>query len=133
GTAFALSDDGSGGTAVQEVPPAPAGLALSPLSDSGIVGDSLTNDTTPFITGTGETGDTVRLFDGGVDTGQSTIVAASGGWTLKPSLGPGVHVLTAREADGAGNLSQPSAGLRLTIDTSAPLPAARSASFVFGD
>src|SRR6185295_12340986 len=131
GTAFALSDDGSGGTAVQEVPPAPAGLALSPLSDSGIPGDNLTNFTTPFIVGTGETGDTVRLFDGGVDTGESTIVAASGGWTLVPRLGPGVHVLTATEADGSG-VSPPSAALTLTIDTSAPQTVPVSASFAFG-
>ena len=113
-------------------PPAPSGLTLlSPQSDSGVLGDNLTNVTRPIITGTGEAGATVMLFDGGVFTGQSTIVAPSGGWILSPLLGPGVHVLTATEIDDAGNLSAPSAGLTLTIDTSAPQTAPVSASFAF--
>ncbi|HYT25102.1 MAG TPA: Ig-like domain-containing protein, partial [Actinomycetota bacterium] len=129
GTAFALSDDGRGGTEVHEVPPAPSGLVL--LSDSGTPGDNRTNVTVPLIGGSGEAGDRVRLFDGGADTGQSTIVGAGGGWVLAPSLAAGVHLLTASESDGAGEVSLPSAGLSVTIDTSAPLTAVVSASFAF--
>jgi hypothetical protein len=102
------------------VPPAPAGLALFASSDSGAIGDNLTNVTTPFIVGTGEALDTVRLFDGGSEI-QSTIVAPSGGWNLVPLLAAGVHVLTATVTDGGGNVSGPSAPLVLTIDTAAPL------------
>jgi hypothetical protein len=67
---------------------------------------------TPSITGTGEAGDTVRLFDGGAPVGSST-VAPGGAWAVAASgLWAGVHVLSATESDGAGNLSAPSAGSR---------------------
>jgi hypothetical protein len=44
--------------------PAPAALTLSPASDSGIKGDNVTNVVMPVITGSGEAGDTLLLFDG---------------------------------------------------------------------
>jgi large repetitive protein len=95
--------------------PIPAGLALAAASDSGTEGDSLTNATTPTITGTGEAGDSVTLLDGGAAVGSGT-VAAGGTWSIAASaLAAGNHSLTATETDGAGNTSSPSAGLGLTI------------------
>jgi len=106
-------------------PPAPAALALAPSSDSGAPGGDITNVTTPVITGTGDAGDTITLYDGTVDIGSGT-VDGSGSWAITTSLlAAGVHVLTATETELGGNVSAPSGTLDLTIDlTTPPAPAA---------
>ena len=56
---------------------APAGLALTLASDSGIVGDGTTDVSFPTISGTGgETGATVTLLDGGATIGTGIVGAA---------------------------------------------------------
>ncbi len=101
-------------------PPAPTNLTLAPASDSGGVGDNITDVTRPTITGQGEAGDGVTLFDGTSPVGSAT-VQTNGSWSLTTSsLSQGVNSLTATESNAAGTVSTASAALALTIDTTAP-------------
>ena len=96
---------------------------LAVASDSGTVGDGLTNDTTPALTGTGTAGETVTVYDGATAVGTAT-VDGSGAWALDTSaLANGAHSLTVVLTDSAGNASVPSSPLVLTIDASAPVAA----------
>jgi hypothetical protein len=94
---------------------------LDPVSDSGgSDSDNITADATPTITGTGEAGATITLYDGATVVG-SGMVQANGTWSItSASLGDGAHDLTAIATDAAGNSSAPSVALSLTIDTTAP-------------
>ena len=107
-------------------PVAPGSLALAVPSDSGTVGDGVTNRTSPVIVGTAESGSTVTLTDtrGGVATVLGTALTDNTGhWSFTPStpLAEGGHGITATAKDTAGNVSAPSAPLPLTIDTTAPV------------
>ena len=96
-------------------PAAPSGLALAPASDSGTVGDLLTNVLTPVITGMGVPGDTVTLYDGTTVIG-TAVVGGNGQWSVTSStLANGVHSLTSTQTDIAGNVSAASAALMLTL------------------
>ena len=99
---------------------APAGLALASASDSGIMGDGITNVVHPTIVGTGETGETVMLYDNDVAIGSATV--ANGRWSITPEMAmiAGSHSLTAKETDAVGNVSVASAVLPLIIDTMPP-------------
>lgn len=106
--------------AVDNLPPAaPSTPVLATASDSGTQGDGLTNDNTPTLTGTGESGATVTIREGATDLGTAT--ATGGNWSITTStLSDGSHNLTAVQSDAAGNVSSPSAALSLTIDATAP-------------
>ena len=126
-------------TIATAVPAVPATLNLASASDSGVVGDHVTNVTTPVITGNGVAGDTVTLFDG-LSTVGTAIVAATGNWSVTTtSLAAGLHSLTATQTDAAGNVSPATAALGLTIDATvpaapgAPVLASASDSGVAGD
>jgi hypothetical protein len=101
---------------------APTGLKLDPSTDSGLVGDNLTNFSSPEIDGHAGAGDTVQLFDGSTALSPTAMADGSGNWsiTLGAALSAGVHQLTATASDSAGNTSPPSAPLSLTIDTTPP-------------
>jgi len=59
------------------------------------------------ITGTGEAGSQVALFDGAAALGNPVQVAPNGSWSVAVSLsGSGNHVVTARDTDLAGNVGQ---------------------------
>ncbi|MFZ5631175.1 MAG: beta strand repeat-containing protein [Spirochaetota bacterium] len=117
---------------------------LAAGSDTGILTtDNITSDTTPTLSGSGLTaGDYVYIYDGATLIG-AALVDGSGNWTwtLTPgdttmsgapadqqtyaaagsSLSDGNHTITYRVGDTAGNTSvNPSPGLVLTIDTTAP-------------
>ena len=78
--------------------------------------------TTPTVTGTGEAGDTVDLYDGSTLVGTGT-VGIGGAWSIATStLAVGRNILTATEIDVAGNVSRVSAALDLTIKISATSP-----------
>jgi len=61
----------------------------------------------------------VQIFSDGVLVGQGTAVASRYSITVSP-LADGIHTITAKETDLAGNVSATSAGLAVTIDTQAP-------------
>ncbi len=98
-------------------PAAPAGLFLSPS------GGTITNDTTPDITGTGIAGDTVILYDGSTQVG-SGLVGQAGSWSIITAmLSDGAHALSATQTDAYGDVSAASATLDLTVGTVSTGPA----------
>ena len=107
----------------QTAPNSPSTPVLAPASDSGTKGDKLTNVATPTFTGTAEANSTVKLFDGATQIG-SGIADASGNWSIISSaLSQGTHNnINATATDAAGNVSGLSAGLQVTIDTTALPP-----------
>ena len=100
---------------------APAAPAITSFStDSGVVGDHITNDNTLTLTGTAVAGSTVKVYDGATLLG-STAADSSGAWNYTTAaLADGNHNLTAIDTDAAGNTSVASSALALTIDTTAP-------------
>jgi Ca2+-binding RTX toxin-like protein len=102
-------------------PAAPSTPDLTNASDSGIsVADDRTSDTTPTLTGTADAGTTITLYDGATVIG--TGVAVGGVWSITTTgLTSGTHHITAIARDTAGNVSNASSSLALTIDTTAPI------------
>ncbi len=121
--AYLIGDDGQGGLLITVAPPPPPAIALAPVSDSGAVGDGVTNVTIPTITGSGIPGNTITLYDGAAPVGSAT-VGATGTWSATPAalLGDGLHTLTATQTSPGGDVSQASPVLGLTIDTATPAP-----------
>ncbi|MFS2161100.1 Ig-like domain-containing protein [Pseudomonas sp. Pseusp122] len=120
---------------------APGTPGLSAGSDSGMLGDGITNVSTPTVTGTGTNGATITLYDSdGTTVLGSSVVNSSGIWSITSSaLSQGSHSLTTKQVTLAGNTSVASAVTSLTIDTTAPVPpggltlAAASDSGTLGD
>ncbi len=114
----------SGVTIDTTAPGDPSTPDLVPASDSGDSNtDDLTKVTTPTFTGTAEAGATVKIFAGGVELGSGS--ATGSVYLIQASaLAPGTHVITATATDAFGNVSGPSTGLSVTIDTSVPTPSA---------
>ncbi|RPH24165.1 type I secretion C-terminal target domain-containing protein [Buttiauxella warmboldiae] len=81
-----------------------------------------TNDPRPTFTGTGEAGSTIAILDGITPIGNA-VVGTNGTWTFTPTgdLGNGLHPITVTSTDAAGNVSAPSAGFSVNIDTTVPL------------
>ncbi|WKE65934.1 Ig-like domain-containing protein [Gallaecimonas kandeliae] len=114
------TSDSSNATVDTVAPAAPSTPVLDAGSDGGTLGDGITNDNTPTLTGTGEASAQVLIFDGASQVGSAS-VDGSGNWSLATStLADGSHSLTAKQQDGAGNLSSASGALALTIDATAP-------------
>ena len=101
---------------------APVAPTISLFStDSGVVGDGITNDKTLTLTGTAEANSTVKVYDGATLLGTAT-ANGSGAWSCTTAaLADGGHSLTATATDAAGNSGVASATLNVTIDTTAPV------------
>ncbi len=124
-TASETNSSGNTGTASltftldTTAPVAPSITSFS--TDSGMVGDGITNDNTLTLTGTAEANATVKVFDGATLLG-SAIASGTGAWTYTTvALANGAHSLTATATDAAGNTGVASAALGVTIDTTAPV------------
>ena len=100
---------------------APAAPTIASFTtDSGTVGDGITNDNTLTLSGTAEANATVKVFDGATLLG-NVAANASGAWSYTTAaLANGSHSLTATATDAAGNTGAASAALNVTIDTAAP-------------
>jgi hypothetical protein len=110
-------------------PNVPATPALAASSDTGISDhDGITSDNTPTIIGTArEAGGTIQVFEGDTLLGTAAVkpdlswsftVGTQGGYPA--TLGEGPHNLTVRQVDAAGNRSDISAPLKVTVDSVAP-------------
>ena len=101
---------------------APVAPTITSFStDSGVVGDGITNDNTLTLTGTAEANSTVKVYDGATLLGSAT-ANGSGAWSFTTAaLANGAHSLTATATDAAGNTGAASAALSVTIDTTAPV------------
>ncbi|SHI15788.1 Ig-like domain-containing protein [Clostridium magnum] len=106
--------DKSGAVNLKIVPGAPE--ITSPVNGTK------TSDNTPTISGTGIAGLTVTVYDGETSIG-TAVVGSDGKWSLTPSsdLARGAHVLTATQKDAAGNESDKSNIVNLTIVPAAPV------------
>jgi hypothetical protein len=109
---------------IDKTPPAaPITPDLDPASDSGTSdSDNNTNVVRPTFTGTAETYATVEIFSGAVKVGEGT-ANIFGIWsiTITSDLTDGARVITAKATDAAGNVSETSASLSITIDTQKPV------------
>lgn len=104
--------------------PNPPSVDLDAASDSGSSNsDDITNDNTPTFNGTAEANSTVEVFVGTTSLGTAQ-ADASGNWSLTvdnlQALSDGVHSITAKATDAAGNTSAASSALSVRIDTVAP-------------
>jgi hypothetical protein len=111
-------------------PPAPEAPDLDSASDTGdIATDNITSDSTPTVSvdaGTAQAGQTVTLCNGTTVLGSATVAANGVASVTSSALGDGTVTLTALTGDSAtctpsATVSQPSAGLLLTVDTTAPV------------
>ena len=97
---------------------------MTPGTDSGSLNtDKITSVKKPTFTGTEtENGTTVTLLVDGVANG--TTATAGGTWsiTAASNIADGDHTVTATATDTAGNVSNPSGPLSITIDSAANAP-----------
>ena len=122
GAAAGVGVAASGGKAKDKTAPDAPRAALATASDSGKVGDGITNVTKPVISGTAEAGATIKVVMPGTGEVLTTTAAADGSWSVTPTQAiangtSGNAVVTA--SDAAGNVSAP-VNVPLTIDTAAP-------------
>jgi hypothetical protein len=117
------STDVKGGTTVDATaPPPPTDLSLDPSTDSGVVGDNITQDTVVRIDGkVTEGGTTVSLLSGETTIG-STTADSTGSFSLVCSmpLTDGLHELQAISTSTSGIASSASSSVSVTIDSVAP-------------
>ncbi|OQX02531.1 MAG: hypothetical protein BWK80_57685, partial [Desulfobacteraceae bacterium IS3] len=97
-------------------------LDLASEDDTGVNNtDNLTRNTSDLtITGFGEDGATVQLYDGDTPISGATALVASGKFSINISLSEGSHAVKAKQKDAAGNESGFSSYLNITIDTTPP-------------
>ncbi|NNG24673.1 Ig-like domain-containing protein [Telluria aromaticivorans] len=102
---------------------APAAPLLANASNSGSLLDNITSDRTPTLAGSAEAHALVEIYKGATLLG-SGYADAGGNWeatvALEHALADGLHELTVRQVDKAGNASSASGLIALTIDASAP-------------
>src|SRR5690242_5172435 len=98
---------------------APAAPAITAIAtDSGAVGDHITNDSSLTLSGTAAANSTVEVFQDGVSIGTTT---AGAGGTCSPSTPHSrangtTYQFTATATDAANNTSGLSASYAVTID-----------------
>ncbi|NNG25185.1 Ig-like domain-containing protein [Telluria aromaticivorans] len=128
----------SGGLTVtidRTAPAAPGIPDLAMGSDSGSSSsDNITSVNTPTVggaAGSAAGGATVILYDSNGSTViGSTTAAGDGSWSVVTSvLSEGVHTITAKALDAAGNLGAASGALALAIDRTGPATSAAGAAF----
>jgi hypothetical protein len=102
-------------------PDAPTGLDLAAGDDTGLSNsDNLTSQTLGLtISGQAEANASVELFNGTTSIGMVT-ADGSGAFSLDVTLDAGAHSITAKATDAAGNESEASDTLAITVDTTAP-------------
>lgn len=93
------------------------GTITGPVANGGV-----TNDPTPTMSGTGEPGSTITLFNNVTSELTTLTVDSSGTWSYTPGnpQSDGTYKLTVSARDDAGNVTAPPAIFTFTIDTQAP-------------
>ncbi len=108
-------------------PTKPAAPELRDASDTGVsASDNLTNDTTPTFIGETETGSTVTVLVNGITKGTQRNTDTTYSVTTT-ELSDGEHSITVNVTDAAGNVSDTSDPLTVTIDTDPPATTLESA------
>ncbi|MEO0247772.1 MAG: Ig-like domain-containing protein [candidate division WOR-3 bacterium] len=103
------------------VPAAPSSLDLVAEDDTGASNsDKITKNTSELtITGNAEAGSTVKLYKGDTELGSGT-AGNDGKFSIDITLSEGTHQIVAKAIDEAGNVSEASGALTITVDTTAP-------------
>jgi hypothetical protein len=103
----------------------PTALDLASEDDTGISdGDNITQKTSGLtITGSGENGATVQLYDNGSENSRPIVVSGNR-FSVEIFLTEGLHSITARQTDTAGNASAVSSPLTIKVDTTISTPTA---------
>ncbi|MEB3275731.1 MAG: Ig-like domain-containing protein, partial [Cyanobacteriota bacterium] len=134
-----LANGNSASTTVDNLAPLAPSAELAAASDTGVLGDRLTADSTPTLEGKAEPGSTITIRDPQGQILGTTTAVADGSWTFTPTnpLPEGLNTLSITATDRAGNTS-PATPLPITIDTTAPAAptaelAAASDSGIRGD
>ena len=109
---------------------APVAPTIASFStDSGMVGDGITNDNTLTLTGTAEANSTVKVYDGATLLGTRDRQRQRRLELHHRGLANGAHSLTATATDAAGNTSAASSALcghhRYTAPVARPSPRSR--------
>ncbi len=103
---------------------APSAVSLIASNNNGntpvtIPNNGVTNDSTPLLSGTGEAGARISVYEGTTLLGTAT-VASNGSWSfVTGTLSNGTHTFSVTQTDAAGNVS-PAASTTLLVDTVAP-------------
>ncbi|MBT7974283.1 MAG: hypothetical protein HN687_09045, partial [Candidatus Marinimicrobia bacterium] len=106
-------------TSVPNTPNTPDLIASSDLGAND--SDNETSDSTPTVTfGNLTLSDSLIIYNAGSRIQSELINATSMDITLSTALEDGAHTLSAKSKDPAGNISNGSSNLGITIDTSAP-------------
>ncbi|MFZ2267789.1 MAG: retention module-containing protein, partial [Azonexus sp.] len=110
------SDSGSIDTLAPDVT-----ARLDPASDSGVLGDNITDDKTPTISGTAEPGCLIEITVPGTGEHLSTSAGPDGKWSLTPTqaIPDGVVTIPVMATDSAGNVGR--AEVEVSIDTVVPI------------
>src|ERR1019366_4388531 len=91
---------------------------IASFTDSGMVGDGITNATSANLSGVAEKGAAVQVYDGTTLIATVTANATTGAWSYSATgLTNGTHSFTAAQTDSAGNVSVPSTASSMTVDT----------------
>jgi hypothetical protein len=116
-----ISDNQGVGTITNDDSAGPAVPVIASFAtDSGVVGDGITNDNTLTLTGTAPANNTVNVLYDGKQIG-TTMTNASGAWSYTTgTLVDGKHSFTATDTNSSGSTSAPSSALVVTVDTAAP-------------
>jgi subtilisin-like proprotein convertase family protein len=109
-------------TIITVPPPAPAVPVLDPNDDSGTKGDNITNVTQPHLDGSAQPNGLIQLIDAAGNVIGQASIASNGTYTVQPSapLANGTYALRVQDEDIAGNISDPSPALTLTILNQSP-------------
>jgi len=124
------TETGDPGTVVP-IPSAVVPTIVAFSTDSGIISDHITNDSTLTLTGTAEANSTVKVSDG---TPLHVTAAANGtgAWSYATGkLSDNARSFTATDTDAAGNVSAASSALAVTAAPS-HLPVVTASDFHHG-
>ncbi|GHN02788.1 hypothetical protein WSM22_42770 [Cytophagales bacterium WSM2-2] len=123
-TTVTATTDGSSVTFDKTAPTTPSVPDLAAGDDTGINNDNYTSQTTNLtfsgIAGSVENNATVKIFDGTSLLGTTT-ASGTGVWTIDLSLSAGTYSINIKAIDAAGNTSNASGNLSVTVDTTNPL------------
>ena len=102
-------------------PTAPSTPSLTVASNSGSSSDTVTNITTPTLSGTAAANAGVTVLQDGSSLGKVQ-AGADGTWTftVPRAVADGSYSYTARQEDAAGNLSAASSALSVTLQCKRP-------------
>ncbi|WP_166792003.1 Ig-like domain-containing protein [Leminorella grimontii] len=116
------NDDGNSPAPAPSSVPAVTDIADNTGAITGSVEyNGVTDEQRPVITGSGEAGSIITVYDNGTIIGTTT-VDANGKWTFTPdsNLSDGKHEISATQTNSAGAVSQHSDSFAFTVDTLAP-------------